>query len=106
MSNLFGDSWFLLNDVVSLRWMLTLLHFLWQGAVIGVVVVVVAKLLRHMSASLRYGLYLFALLSLPCCVALTFCVIDVPERVTTAAPVPPAILAGAVPVMHDDPSDP
>jgi hypothetical protein len=46
MSNLFGDSWLLLNDDVSLRWMLTLPHFLWQSAVIGVAVVSVCEPLR------------------------------------------------------------
>ncbi len=40
-------SWLGLSPEMSLRWGLTLLHFLWQGALIGLLAFVAARLLRH-----------------------------------------------------------
>jgi beta-lactamase regulating signal transducer with metallopeptidase domain len=68
----------LLGDDVSVRWLITLLHFLWQGVVVGVVVAIVAGLLHRASARARYALYSASLLSLPVCVVVTFCVVDLP----------------------------
>jgi beta-lactamase regulating signal transducer with metallopeptidase domain len=66
-------------EVASIRWGLTLLHFLWQGAIIGLLAFVAARLLRNQSASVRYWLNAAALLACPMCVAWTFAVVEVPE---------------------------
>jgi beta-lactamase regulating signal transducer with metallopeptidase domain len=66
-------------EVASIRWGLTLLHFLWQGAFIGLLALVAAKLLRNHSAALRYWLHATALLACPICVAWTFAAVEVPE---------------------------
>ena len=61
-----------------LRWSVALLHFLWQGAVIGVLVIAAGRLLRKQSSGTRYTLHAMALLSLPVCLAVTFAALDVP----------------------------
>ena len=66
-------------EVASIRWGLTLLHFLWQGAIIGLLALVAARLLRNHSASVRYWLNAVALLACPICVAWTFATVEVPE---------------------------
>ena len=53
MSDVFR-SWLGLSPDLSLRWGLTLLHFLWQGTVAGALAFVAAKLLRHQAAVVRY----------------------------------------------------
>ena len=63
---------------LSVRWMVILLHFLWQGTVIGLAVVLVARLLRKAAARVRYALYWAGLVSLPICIAVTAGVVDVP----------------------------
>ena len=78
MADRFESLLSLLGDDVSLRWLITLLHFLWQGAVVGGVVAIAGRLLRGASARSRYALYSAALLSLPVCVAVTSWVVDVP----------------------------
>jgi len=75
----------LLGDDVSVRWLITLLHFLWQGSVVGGVVAIAGRLLRGASARSRYALYSAALLSLPVCVAVTFCVVDVPASLQSSS---------------------
>ena len=72
-------AWLGLSHDVSICWGITLLHFLWQGAVIGLLALVASRLLRSQSASIRYWLNAVALLACPICVACTFAVVDVPE---------------------------
>ncbi|MCA9038102.1 MAG: M48 family metalloprotease [Planctomycetaceae bacterium] len=72
-------AWLGLSHDVSICWGITLLHFLWQGAVIGLLALVASRLLRSQSASMRYWLNAVALLACPICVACTFAVVDVPE---------------------------
>lgn len=62
------------------RWILTLLHFLWQGTLAGFLVIGMGRVAGTNSSSLRYVGSLFALLSLPIIVALTFANIDVEPR--------------------------
>ena len=64
------------SDETCLRWVATLLHFLWQGAVIGIVVLIGEVLLRGRAAASRYMLNAAALLCMPICVALTFLSVD------------------------------
>ncbi|HQX52015.1 MAG TPA: M56 family metallopeptidase, partial [Planctomycetaceae bacterium] len=79
MSDSMVDSLFLLDSEMSLRWTITLLHFLWQGCVIGLVAVIISQLLGHHAASIRYWLNVIALLACPICVAATFSLVTVPE---------------------------
>ena len=71
------------NDV-SVRWLITLLHFLWQGAVVGGLVMIAGRSLQRSSAQTRYAAYSIALLSLPICVAVTFCRVNVPESLRSS----------------------
>ena len=57
---------------------LTLMHFLWQGIVIGLIAMAVGKLFRNASAASRYAVYLVTLASLPVCVVVTLAVVEVP----------------------------
>ena len=71
------------------RCVIALLHFLWQGTVIGVAVVLANRLLQRQSAAVRYWLLCLAMLSLPVCVVATFALIRLPSQtesvdVTTA----------------------
>ncbi|MEP3479260.1 MAG: M56 family metallopeptidase [Fuerstiella sp.] len=67
-----------LNNEHGVRWMVTLLHFLWQGTIVGVLVIVAAKWLRSASATIRYAVYCAGLLSLPVCVITTFLMVSLP----------------------------
>lgn len=66
------------TDEFSWRLAVTLLHFIWQGIVVGLLVLLGSRLLRRRSASARYALFTAALLQLPVCVVLTFASVDVP----------------------------
>lgn len=79
MSDFTVDALFLLNSEMSLRWMITMLHFLWQGCVIGTVATSVSFLLKNNAASLRYWVHAIALLACPVFVAATFSLVTVPE---------------------------
>ncbi len=74
----------LLSGDLSLRWIITLLHFLWQGTVVCLVAASVGSLMRNASASMRHAFFSAALLSLPICVAVTFALVRVPNELQTA----------------------
>ena len=84
MSELANALMFSLSDL-SLRWIFTLCHFLWQGCLVGLVATILGSLLQNASASMRYGLYATALLSLPICVAMTFVFVKVPAELQSAS---------------------
>lgn len=89
-------AWLGLSSELSIRWGLTLLHFLWQGALIGVLVFVAAGLLRHQTAVVRYWLHTVALMACPLSVAMTFALVEIPEAFRVAAlSEPPAIMETA-----------
>ena len=73
------SSWLGLSPEMSIRWGLTLLHFLWQGIFIGLVTFSAARLLRNQSAVVRYWLHAAALLACPVTVAVTFAVVQIPS---------------------------
>lgn len=54
---------------------ITLAHFLWQGAVIGVLTALAIAMLRHRSPQSRYGVYLAGLLLMAACLPVTFALI-------------------------------
>lgn len=89
-----------LSPDLSIRWGLTLLHFLWQGAIIGLLALVAARLLRSQLASVRYWLHAAALMACPMCVAWTFAVVEVPEswRVSSSQQSHGSLDSGAVPI--------
>ncbi|MCC6486900.1 MAG: HEAT repeat domain-containing protein, partial [Candidatus Hydrogenedentes bacterium] len=57
---------------LAARFVLTLAHFLWQGAAIGLVVLAAGVVLKRASARLRYGVYLAALIVMALCVPVTY----------------------------------
>lgn len=81
------DSWIGLlafpGSELCLRFALTLIHFLWQGALIGALVAVAVWILRKSPPSSRYALHSVALVCLPICVAVTFATVEVPRHWTT-----------------------
>ncbi len=78
------DSWIglseSLGDESCLRFALTLLHFLWQGAVIGALVAAAVWILRKSPPSSRYTLHSVALVCLPVCIVVTFATVEVPRH--------------------------
>ncbi len=94
-------------SVISIRWGLTLLHFLWQGAIIGLLAFAAAKLLRSHSATIRYWLNAAALLACPICVAWTFAVVEVPKswRVSPDQHSHGSLDSVAVPIETSDADD-
>lgn len=75
-----------LSEVVSLpgqefpvRLTTALLHFLWQGCLIGVIAAALSRGLRRRSARLRYAVNVAALLILAVCLPATYFLVDVPE---------------------------
>ena len=79
LSSWFGQETGYSMSVISIRCGLTLLHFLWQGAIIGLLAFAAAKLLRNHSATIRYWLHAVALLACPLSVAVTFAMVEVPR---------------------------
>lgn len=84
--NEYWPNWFALRaDDFSLRVAVTLLHFLWQGCAIGVLVFMANRMLASVSASSRYALHTAALLLLPFCAVVTFAVAELPSNWRAAA---------------------
>ena len=74
------DNWFewMAAGSWDARLTLTLMHFLWQACVIGVLTVIAERVLRTASATTRYALYTVTLFSFPICVAVTMSTVNVP----------------------------
>lgn len=81
----------LLSSPVCLKLALALLHFLWQGAVLGVLAWFLVVLFARKSARARYGIYMGTLFAMMLCVGLTFAIVESP--VTKRSPLPPPELA-------------
>ena len=71
------DAFAWLDESFSLRLALTLLHFLWQGVAVALLLVVVGWLLRRASARMRYVVNVAAMLVLVSCLPVTFALVDV-----------------------------
>lgn len=65
-----------ISDETCLRLFLTLFHFLWQGAAIGLVVIVGESAMRGGTPKSRYALSFGALVCMPVCVIATFLLVD------------------------------
>jgi hypothetical protein len=61
-----------LEESFSLRLAVTLLHFLWQGAALALLVVVAGWLFSRAAAQVRYAVNVTAMLALVCCLPVTF----------------------------------
>ena len=69
---------------LCLRGTLTLIHFLWQGAAIALVVIAAGWCLRRQSANLRYVVNVSALLLMFACVPATFMLLGASPRPVVA----------------------
>jgi len=69
---------------LSTRWILTLAHFLWQGAAIGLLTAVLLAIFRHSSARARHGICLLALASFIPCLVVTWGSVDVGKYVAAS----------------------
>lgn len=56
-----------LNSALAQNLAVTLLHFLWQGVVVGVLVFLLTRLMKKSSAEIRYGINLVGLLLMAAC---------------------------------------
>lgn len=68
-------TWF--DESFPLRFALTLLHFLWQGCAVMLLVVIAGWMLRRASAEWRYLINLAAMLMMVTCLPVTFALVDV-----------------------------
>lgn len=57
---------------------LTLVHFLWQGLAVAVLVGVLVRVFRLNHGNARYAVYLLAFIAMMVCPVVTFTVIDIP----------------------------
>jgi beta-lactamase regulating signal transducer with metallopeptidase domain len=64
------------------RWAFSLMHFLWQGAAITFLLVVLLKILNIQKASTRYSILLCGMLFMAVCPVVTFSVIEIPQTDT------------------------
>lgn len=71
-----------LGGSLSLRVTIALLHFLWQGLAVAVLVVIAGRLLRQADPRLRYGLNVAALLVMAACLPVTCALIDLSGTMT------------------------
>ena len=81
-----ADWWHLADRV-----MLTLLHFLWQGTLIGIACGLLLRCMRESHASSRYIVACVSLLALPFVFVLMFCAVNVPPNFNTKV-VAPAVI--------------
>ncbi|HWB12620.1 MAG TPA: M56 family metallopeptidase [Pirellulales bacterium] len=61
-----------LDESFSVRFVQTLLHFLWQGTLIALAAAVAERLLAHRSAQAKYVLHVLALAAMAGCLPMTF----------------------------------
>ncbi|MHC4792308.1 MAG: M48 family metalloprotease, partial [Planctomycetota bacterium] len=62
---------------------LTLVHFLWQGLAVAVLVGVLVRVFRLKHGNARYGAYLLAFIAMIACPVVTFTAIDIPISANT-----------------------
>jgi len=87
----------LLEPALSLRLTLTLLHFLWQGALLGLVALAADRVLRRATSCVRYGVFVGVLAMMPAALPATFSLIRVGEErqqiLLATAPLSTALVA-------------
>ena len=62
----------LLNSPACTRLAIVLGHFVWQGFVVAVLAVIVARLLGRNASNIRYGVFMTALIGMAFCVPITY----------------------------------
>ena len=81
---------FLLDNSVwqqqAIRLSLTLLHFVWQGLLVGIAAAIALRCCKRKSANTCYLVACVAFFSLPLLAAVTFVMTDVPAEVTLVSP--------------------
>ena len=105
LSSWFGQETGYSMSVISIRCGLTLLHFLWQGAIIGLLAFAAAKLLRNHSATIHYGLHAVALLACPLSVAVTFAMVEVPRGLEKSSQSDSLAVVESTTAVENGPSD-
>ena len=65
----------------AIRLSLTLLHFLWQGLLVGVVAAIALACFKRKSANARYLTACVAFFGLPLLAAATFWLVEIPTEV-------------------------
>jgi beta-lactamase regulating signal transducer with metallopeptidase domain/peroxiredoxin len=70
-------AWF--DDAFSWRLTQALLHFLWQGSLLGLLVPCVDRILGRAASSLRYAVHASALLAMAACLPVTYALLDAPR---------------------------
>ncbi|MDP7014993.1 MAG: M56 family metallopeptidase [Pirellulaceae bacterium] len=71
---MFSFPWF--DETISVRLAVALLHFVWQGALIALLVAAGGRLLKRATAQLRYAANVVAMLTMLACLPATFLSID------------------------------
>ncbi len=66
------------DESFSLRLTVTLLHFLWQGIAIALLVIVAGGALRRASANVRYWFNVSAMIAMVLCLIVTMALVDTP----------------------------
>lgn len=79
MNAIWFESLWSAKDEWCLRFVIALIHSLWQGVAVVVLAVVGGWLLRRRSAASRYLLNTAALISLPVCAAVTLVLVETPK---------------------------
>ncbi len=69
----------LVDAVFCLRLTVTLLHFLWQGAVIGLLLLLASRRLCRVPARVRYAVNVVAMLLMAACLPVTFALVSKPK---------------------------
>ncbi len=63
-----------IDSTLASRLALTLVHFLWQGMLIAILVLLISAALRKKSANLKYSFFVGGLLTMVVCAVVTFVV--------------------------------
>ena len=76
---------FLIEQPQIYRLGLTLLHFLWQGAVVAMVLALLCSVLRRRTAGYRYVASVVALIVMALLPVVTFCLVESPTAPPSAS---------------------
>ncbi len=82
----------LFNSPISLRFALTLAHFLWQGTVLALLSLILTRVLCKSPARVRYRIHVACLLGMVACVVMTFDWLSRPPTLPTPNPSLPEVV--------------
>ncbi|MAG94665.1 MAG: hypothetical protein CMJ48_13100, partial [Planctomycetaceae bacterium] len=83
---------------------LTLVHFLWQGMLIAILVWLSGAVLRNKSANARYSAYLGGMLSMAACAAVTFATVEADIPLDPGSPVSESTIVASSPTSDSQDS--